>query len=83
LKTLLENLGQLDEDMARFYFSEMLLCVEYLHSLGFVHRYVGCFVFMKCNKLNQCCRDLKPGNFVIDKSGHLKLIDVCSQVGKF
>jgi hypothetical protein len=22
-------------------------------------------------------RDLKPGNFVIDKAGHLKLIDVC------
>jgi len=57
LKTLLENLGQLEKEMAKFYFAEMLLCVEYLHSLGFVHR------------------DLKPGNFVIDKTGHLKLID--------
>lgn len=57
LKTLLENLGSLDEDMAKFYFAEMLCCVEYLHSLEFIHR------------------DLKPGNFVIDKVGHLKLID--------
>jgi len=57
LKTLLENLGHLEGDMAKFYFTEMLLCVEYLHGLGFVHR------------------DLKPGNFVIDKTGHLKLID--------
>jgi len=57
LKTLLENLGSLDEEMTKFYFSEMLLCIEYLHSLEFIHR------------------DLKPGNFVIDKTGHLKLID--------
>lgn len=57
MKTLLENLGSLDEEMTKFYFAEMLLCVEYLHSLEFIHR------------------DLKPGNFVIDKTGHLKLID--------
>eukprot|EP01113_Clastostelium_recurvatum_P014487 TRINITY_DN1788_c3_g1_i1.p1 TRINITY_DN1788_c3_g1~~TRINITY_DN1788_c3_g1_i1.p1 ORF type:complete len:755 (+),score=211.99 TRINITY_DN1788_c3_g1_i1:160-2424(+) len=57
LKSLVDNLGRLDEDDARFYFAEMVLCVENLHSLGFIHR------------------DLKPGNFVIDKSGHLKLID--------
>jgi serine/threonine protein kinase len=58
IKTLLENLGSLDEDMAKFYFAEMVLCVEYLHGLHIIHR------------------DLKPGNFVIDKTGHLKLIDV-------
>lgn len=57
LKTLLENLGGLEEEMAKFYFAEMLLCIEYLHSLEFIHR------------------DLKPGNFVIDKNGHLKMID--------
>jgi serine/threonine protein kinase len=36
---------------------EMLLAVEALHQLGYIHR------------------DLKPDNFLVDRSGHLKLID--------
>ncbi len=38
IKTLLENLTCLEEEMAKFYFAEMVLCIEYLHSLQFVHR---------------------------------------------
>uniref|UniRef100_T1JBB4 Uncharacterized protein n=1 Tax=Strigamia maritima TaxID=126957 RepID=T1JBB4_STRMM len=36
--TLLKNMGPLGADMARFYFAETVLAVEYLHSYGIVHR---------------------------------------------
>lgn len=36
--SLLKNIGPLPPDMARFYFAETVLAVEYLHSYGIVHR---------------------------------------------
>lgn len=36
--TLLKTIGPLPPDMARFYFAETVLAVEYLHSYGIVHR---------------------------------------------
>lgn len=36
--TLLKSIGPLPFDMARFYFAETVLAVEYLHSYGIVHR---------------------------------------------
>lgn len=36
--TLLKAIGPLPSDMARFYFAETVLAVEYLHSYGIVHR---------------------------------------------
>lgn len=36
--SLLKNTGPLPADMARFYFAETVLAVEYLHSYGIVHR---------------------------------------------
>ena len=35
---LLKNMGPFPPDMARFYFAETVLAVEYLHSFGIVHR---------------------------------------------
>lgn len=35
---LLKNIGPFPPDMARFYFAETVLAVEYLHSYGIVHR---------------------------------------------
>lgn len=35
---LLKNIGPFPPDMARFYFAETVLAVEYLHSFGIVHR---------------------------------------------
>jgi len=35
---LLNYCGAFDEDIARFYIAEVILAVEYLHSLGVVHR---------------------------------------------
>ncbi|GBM29661.1 Microtubule-associated serine/threonine-protein kinase 4 [Araneus ventricosus] len=36
--TLLKSMGPLPVDLARFYFAETILAVEYLHSYGIVHR---------------------------------------------
>lgn len=36
--SLLKNTGPVPADMARFYFAETVLAVEYLHSYGIVHR---------------------------------------------
>ncbi|GLT40305.1 hypothetical protein SLA2020_144500 [Shorea laevis] len=38
LFSLLRNLGCLDEDMARVYIAELVLALEYLHSLNVIHR---------------------------------------------
>ncbi|XP_010276971.1 PREDICTED: probable serine/threonine protein kinase IRE isoform X2 [Nelumbo nucifera] len=38
LYSLLRNLGCLDEDMARIYIAEVVLALEYLHSLNIIHR---------------------------------------------
>lgn len=38
LYSLLRNLGCLDEDMARVYIAEVVLALEYLHTLHVVHR---------------------------------------------
>ena len=57
LRSFMSNCGPLAESEARFYLSEMVMAVQDLHQLGYVHR------------------DLKPGNFVLEQSGHLKLID--------
>lgn len=35
---LVKTIGPLPPDMARFYFAETVLAVEYLHSYGIVHR---------------------------------------------
>lgn len=47
----------LQEDVARFYIAEMILAVEEVHRLRFIHR------------------DIKPDNFLITASGHLKISD--------
>ncbi|XP_050426095.1 microtubule-associated serine/threonine-protein kinase 2 isoform X2 [Adelges cooleyi] len=36
--SLLKNIGPLPSDMAKFYFAETVLAVEYLHNYGIVHR---------------------------------------------
>ncbi|KFK27959.1 hypothetical protein AALP_AA8G453600 [Arabis alpina] len=38
LFSLLRNLGCLDEDMARIYIAEVVLALEYLHSVPIIHR---------------------------------------------
>ena len=47
----------LDENVARWYIAEMILCVEEAHRMNWIHR------------------DVKPDNFLIAPSGHLKISD--------
>ncbi|EGG23676.1 putative protein serine/threonine kinase [Cavenderia fasciculata] len=56
-RAILNNLGMLSEEDARFYMVEMIEALNSLHSLGYIHR------------------DIKPSNYVIDKHGHIRLID--------
>jgi len=35
---ILEDVGRLDEDQARFYFAELILAIQSIHELGIVHR---------------------------------------------
>ncbi|KAF2115314.1 kinase-like domain-containing protein [Lophiotrema nucula] len=47
----------LDENVAKWYISEMILCIEEAHKMNWIHR------------------DVKPDNFLITSSGHLKISD--------
>ena len=47
----------LEEDVAKWYIAEMILCIEEAHALNWIHR------------------DVKPDNFLISASGHLKISD--------
>ena len=57
LYQLLRTKGRLAQEAVRFYLSEILLSLEYLHHLGLIYR------------------DLKLENILIDKTGHVKLVD--------
>jgi hypothetical protein len=47
----------LDENVAKWYVAEMILCIEEAHRMNWIHR------------------DVKPDNFLITSSGHLKISD--------
>lgn len=47
----------LDENVAKWYIAEMILCIEETHRMNWIHR------------------DVKPDNFLITASGHLKISD--------
>lgn len=74
---LLKNIGPLPPDMARFYFAETVLAVEYLHSYGIVHRDLKPDKYVKRSTL--LIRSLFYISFLfsllITALGHIKLTD--------
>ncbi|KAG6017199.1 hypothetical protein E4U43_002116 [Claviceps pusilla] len=59
LFSYLRKLGRFDESTARFYAAEIVLVLEYLHE----------------QQGGVAYRDLKPENLLLDKDGHIKLVD--------
>ena len=58
------------EEQARFYVAEILVAVEELHCIKYIHRYV--LFECECEVMG---RDIKPENCLIDRFGHIKLAD--------
>ncbi|VFQ87216.1 unnamed protein product [Cuscuta campestris] len=70
LYSLLRNLGCLDEDVARVYIAEVVLALEYLHSLRVVHRDLK-----PDNLLIACDGHIKLTDFGLSKVGLLNSTD--------
>lgn len=64
----LKKKGVYDEKTAQFYAAEIIIALEYLHSIGIIYRYKKLYIKF-------LYRDLKPENVLIDSDGHIKLAD--------
>jgi protein kinase X len=56
--------------MTRFYASEIVTALEYLHDLNIV-----CLSLFEFDVHLQVYRDLKPENLLLSKDGHVKITD--------
>lgn len=68
LGSLLEQVGCFEENVARYYFAELVLAVESLHNLGIVHRDLK-----PGNLLIDACGHLKLTDFGLSEQGIIKL----------
>uniref|UniRef100_A0A3B3XVZ9 non-specific serine/threonine protein kinase n=1 Tax=Poecilia mexicana TaxID=48701 RepID=A0A3B3XVZ9_9TELE len=70
--TLLKNIGALPVDMARMYFAETVLALEYLHNYGIVHRDLK-----PDNLLITSLGHIKLTDFGLSKIGLMSSVLVC------
>ncbi len=73
LVNILMKYDVLNEDQCRFYIAEIALAINYVHSLGYVHRDMydkNLYSLILINLIFS-----KPDNVLLDKFGHVRLAD--------
>jgi serine/threonine protein kinase len=80
MMTMLIKYDTFTEDQTRFYIAELVLAVESIHKLNYIHRYACssrpiCRLSLSLSPHFFLVSDIKPDNLLIDKDGHIKLSD--------
>ena len=75
LVNLMDNYD-IPEKWAKYYLAEIVLAVDTLHNMMFIHRCeYNYFYFFAHTIILHTHSDIKPDNIMVDTAGHLKLAD--------